>query len=588
MHTTSARTAPTRLGLVLTALAWPIGGCADDSSADDNAGTETGTDSGSTTDPTLTSSSATDPDSSTSVDPTTSSATEPATEETTTGAPASLLERVVTALGGAEELDALVGFELTVTGSRFAADEGADPADPVIPGSEYDATIAVDIDDEGMRLEWTRTITFAGLNAPLGYTEIISGQLGVVEGVDNIFMAPDGAMPSDRWSSTVRQQRLLNPHVWIKAAAADPSLATEPGTEDYDGRPHDLLELAGSVRPITLWVDAETDLVSRLTTIENSWLRRDVPVEVTFADWQPSDGGVLFPNEVTLRVDDHVIAQETRTAVTSTIELLPGMFTIPKDAGATYVEEDAARGERNHTILQELMAIGLPNFGVQSFVASEEIAEGVWYITGGSHHSLVIEQEGGLVLLDTPLYEARCVAVLDWVDANLPGQQVTHAVVSHYHVDHAACARTLVARGATLVVGDASDVVWDDVLMAPSTVEPDELELSPVANPAIEYVPNDGSFTIEDGTRPVTVYHLPNPHSADLVLPFVEAGGVAFVVDLFSTGAVPAQLFGPVGAQAVLDAMQQHGILGAVDIVAGAHGFGTSTVADLQAVAAGD
>jgi glyoxylase-like metal-dependent hydrolase (beta-lactamase superfamily II) len=578
------------LAIVLTMLSLPVAGCGDDDGDDDNATTDTETETNtdatdddptSITDPT----SDTEPDTS-ATDPTGETTDSATTDSSSTGTQASLLERVVEALGGAANLDALVAFELQTSGTRWAADEGADPSDTVLEASTYDATISVDIDDDGVRLDFERLVTFAGLNLPLTFSEITSGQLGVVTGVDNIFFAPAGPMPSDRWSSTVRTQKLLNPHLWIKEAVADPSLATETGEEEYDGRSHELLELAGSVAPITLWVDSETGLVSRLTTLENNWLRRDVAVEVVYAEWQASDGGVSFPNRVTMLVDGHEIADETRNAVTTTVEFRPETFEIPKDSGATYVEADAARGERNHTILQEFMSIGLPNFGEQTFVASSEIAPGVWYLMGGSHHSVVIEQDEGLVLLETPLYEARCVAVLDWIDENLPGQSVTHAVVSHYHVDHAACGRTLVARGATLVVGEGSDVVWTDVLMAPSTVEPDELEQNPVADPVIEYVPNNGAFTIEDGTRPITVYDLPNPHSDDMVLPFVETGGVAFVADLFNTGS-PGQLFGPLGAQVILDAMEQHGILGAVQIVAGAHGGGTSPLSDLQDVAGG-
>ncbi|HET6584016.1 MAG TPA: hypothetical protein VFG69_11220, partial [Nannocystaceae bacterium] len=440
--------------MILTLSALPLAACGDDDGDDDNATTETETDADThdTTDgsnPTTT----LDPDS-TSGD----AATEPMTDSEggTTESTATLLERVVTGLGGAEQLDALAAFELTVSGVRSVADEGPDPANPIVPASTYETTVSVDIANEGLRLDVARTLTFEGLGLPLDSSEIISGQLGVTEGIDNLFMAPGGPMLSDRWSSTRRQQRLFNPHLLIKEAVADPSIATEAGAEDYDGRPHEKLELEGTIRPITLWVDSETSLVSRLTTLESSWLRRDIEVEVVFADWQASDGGVLFPNQVTLLVDGEVIGDETRTAVTTTIEFPAETFAIPKDSGATYDEELADRGERTHTILQQFVSTGLPFFGLQTLVAAEELADGVWYLTGGTHHSLLVEQEGGLVLFETPLYEPRCLAMLDWIDTNLPGQEVTHAVVSHYHVDHSACARTLVARGATLVVGEGS------------------------------------------------------------------------------------------------------------------------------------
>jgi len=207
-----------------------------------------------------------------------------------------------------------------------------------------------------------------------------------------------------------------------------------------------------------------------------------------------------------------------------------------------------------------------------------QLAPSVHHVTGGSHYSIVVEQENGLVLVETPLYEARCQVVLDWAEAEFPGKPVTHAVVSHYHVDHAGCARTLVARGATLVVGEGSDVVWTDVLAAPSTIDPDELSALSV-EPMIEYVPDGGSLVLDDATAPVTVYDAPNGHSDDMVIPLVD--GIIFVADLFNPGS-PTQLISD-GPQDLLDALELHGLTGAVEVIAGAHGFGTATIADVQA-----
>lgn len=568
--------------LFALSLALAVTACGDDGSAqEDDGSSSSGSESSGSSSPTASDPTVVD----TSGGPTTATSTDDGSStagESTTGAGATLLERVVAGLGGEAALLGLEAVELEVSGSRWASDEGVTPRESTVPASDYAATISIDVGAASMRLDQQRTLTFAGLGLPLSYAEIVAGQLGYVDGVDNLFGAPSAAMPSDRVASTVRQQQLFNPQLLVRAAIDDPSIATELGAQEYDGRPHELLQLEGTVRPIVLWVDSETDQVSRLTTVENNPLRRDVELEVVFDGWAASDGGVWFPNALTLSIDGNVIAEEARAAVTTDVALDPALFELP-DPGE-YVAADAARGERNHGFLQEFISIGIPLTGEQTFVAPVELAPGIWHLTGGSHHSMLIEQSDGLVLFETPLAESRCDALLDWIDDTLPGATVTHAVVSHYHIDHAACARTLVARGATLVVGEGSESLWTEVLAAPSTVEPDALELDPVADPPIEFVPDDGAFTIDDDVRPVTVYDLPNPHSTDLVLPY--AGGFGFVADLFSPGQ-PVQLFGPVGAQVVLDALELHGILGEVTAIVGAHGSGTATVAEVQAVAQG-
>lgn len=558
-------------------------GCGDDSSSDGGDTTESsGTDDPTTSSLTTTTATTTG---TTAADDSSSSGTASTDATTeTTGVSVTLLERVVVALGGQDSLAAMTAFEVTSTGNRYVSDEGTNPGGPPVPSGTYAATLTVDLAAAGVRIDLDRTLQFEAVQIPFTYSEIISGELGYVDGNDNLTGAPPGPMLSDRVASTVRQQRLLSPPWVIKDALAAPEIASEIGMEDFAGRPHELLQLEDSVRPLVLWVDSETDLVSRITTVEHHPLHRDIELDIAYDDWQTTDGGVAFPNQVVLTANGGVIAEDTRDSVSTSVVADPALFTLPMKG--THDADLAARGARTSTWLGEFVSLGLPLFGLQTFVEPIELAPGVWHLTGGSHHSMAIVQSGGVVLFETPLNEARCVAVLDWIDANLDGAPITHAVVSHSHVDHAACARTLVAGGATLVVGEGSEDLWTSVLAAPSTVEPDELSANPVADPSIELVPDGGSFTLDDADRPVTVYDLASEHAADMLLPYIEDQAIAYIADLYIPG-LPFQLLGPTGSQEVLDSLELHGLLGEVSMIAGAHGFGTATVADVQAAAGG-
>jgi len=316
--------------------------------------------------------------------------------------------------------------------------------------------------------------------------------------------------------------------------------------------------------------------------MENDPLRRDVVVEVIYSDWS-SDTEVLFPAAVELRVAGAVVHTEQRESIAVNVGLAPDTFDFPAGAAPLFVEEDAARGALRHQWHRGFASIGIPMSGVQTAIEAAELAPGVHHLTGGSHHSLVVEQADGVVVVDAPLYEARCLAILDWIDANLAGASTTHIVVSHFHQDHSACARTFIARGATLVVGEAAQDAWDAILAAPSTLEPDEFAKNPVADPDIVLVPDGGSLTLDDASNPLTLYHLESEHAHDLLLPFVDSAGVAYTVDLFSPNlSLPAD-----APQEVLDALALHGITDDVITVVGGHGMGTATVADIEAAAAG-
>jgi hypothetical protein len=60
------------------------------------------------------------------------------------------------------------------------------------------------------------------------------------------------------------------------------------------------------------------------------------------------------------------------------------------------------------------VAIEVPAL-VQSFaerVVAEKAADGVWFLSGGSHNSVLIEMKDHLMLVESPLYDGRALAVI--------------------------------------------------------------------------------------------------------------------------------------------------------------------------------
>ena len=254
-------------------------------------------------------------------------------------------------------------------------------------------------------------------------------------------------------------------------------------------------------------------------------------------------------------------------------------FDFPDEAMPTHVPSEADRGAHQHQWHRGFASIGIPMSGLQTTVEATELADGAHYLTGGTHHSLVIEQANGVVVFDAPMYAQRCLAILDWIETNLSSAPVTHVVISHYHQDHSACARTFVAEGSALVVGEDAKTAWDKILVAPSTLIPDALAMSPVNDPTFVLVPDGRSITLDDATNPITIYDLESEHAEDMLLPFVDSAGILFSVDLFSPNLeLPAD-----NPQEVIDALETHGITDAVNLVVGGHGSGTATVDDIVA-----
>lgn len=576
MQRTGLRPITIPLTAALTLLA--LGACTDDDTSDTQADTSTTGEASSSGAATTTTS--TDPDATageTTAEPSTSG-------DTTTGEGVGLLERIIEGIGGESALGDLQQVQLEAEGTRVMPDEGFMPDGPPADASTFTSTTSIDFTSAGLRIDTTRHVVFLPPPVDLVTSEIIDGNVGYVVGVDSVFgFPPEADMLTDRWASTVKQQRLLNPHFLLKELLADPSPSSEIAPADFEGVMYERLEVEDSVYPVTLWVDPATDLVMRLTTMESSHLHRDVVLDVRYDDWQATADGVLFPMQVRLSYRDDVIHDETRSAVTSNPDLPGDTFALPPQATATYDAAEDARATRSHQFNQQLLSIGIPRDGLQDTVMSEEVAPGVWYLTGGSHHTVVVEQSGGVVVFEAPLYQQRCEAILDWIDMELGGAPVTHVVASHHHVDHAGCVRTFVGAGATLVAHELAEAYYDEALAAPSAIVPDRLEDNPGAASSIEVVPAGGTYVIDDAINPITIFELPSVHAADLVLPYVESSGVAFTADVYSPGFGPNPPF----AQETLDAFDAAGITADVGVILGGHGFGLGSVADLQSQVGG-
>src|SRR5205814_10654717 len=69
--------------------------------------------------------------------------------------------------------------------------------------------------------------------------------------------------------------------------------------------------------------------------------------------------------------------------------------------------------------------------GTPVSVKTQKLAEGVFWITGGTHHSLAIEMNDHIVLVDTPNGEARALAVIAKAKEVIPGKPIRYVVATH-------------------------------------------------------------------------------------------------------------------------------------------------------------
>ena len=152
-------------------------------------------------------------------------------------------------------------------------------------------------------------------------------------------------------------------------------------------------------------------------------------------------------------------------------------------------------------------------------VKTDKVAEGVWYLTGGTHHSVLIEMQDHLVVIEGPQNDERATAVIAEVKRTVPNKPIKYVVNTHHHFDHAGGLGAFVAEGATVITHEVNKAFFEQSFAAPRTVSPDRLAQSG-KKATVEGISD--KRVLSDGTRTVELYHIQgNAHNDGLIMAYL-------------------------------------------------------------------
>ena len=171
-------------------------------------------------------------------------------------------------------------------------------------------------------------------------------------------------------------------------------------------------------------------------------------------------------------------------------------------------------------------------------VTAEKIAEGVTYLKGGSHHSVLVEFADHVTLIEAPQNEARALALIAEIRKRYPTKPLTQVVNTHHHFDHAGGLRTFVDAGATILTHQSNASFYQQAFKSPRTLNPDRLERSK-RNATITAVGD--TLVLSDATRTLELHHLTgNPHDQGMLVAFLPKEHLLVEVDVYTPPAPEA------------------------------------------------
>jgi glyoxylase-like metal-dependent hydrolase (beta-lactamase superfamily II) len=352
-------------------------------------------------------------------------------------------------------------------------------------------TRTINYDTASLRDEMIRTRT---LEPPKGGGPYVRGEhkaVAFLSGDQAWNVAGDAATPAPIALAERQFQLWSTPHGVVKAAMA--GKGTIQGRTITFGVP-------GSFKALAT-LDA-ANLVERVDgTVANPVLG-DMAVTVSYADYRDF-GGVKFP-----------------TKIRQTVGGLPAL-----ELTVTEVKANAAA---DIPVPDSVRQAGNP----YAKVTTQKAADGVWYLTGGSHHSVVIEMKDHLIVVEGPLNDDRALAVIKEARTLVPNKPIKYLVVSHHHFDHSGGVRAFAGEGVTLITHDASRPYIERIVAAPATVSPDHLAKSG-KKAAVEGVRD--RRVLSDGTRSVEIRQIAGiQHADDMLMVYLPKEKLLIEADAYT------------------------------------------------------
>ena len=357
-------------------------------------------------------------------------------------------------------------------------------------------------------------------------------------------MGPNGPAPQPAAAEARQLLIWLTPHGFVKAAmaAGNATLSEAEGGSVISFTTMGKYALKGAL-------DAQ-NVVTRIETKRPDPVLGDAEMIATFSDYKDFNG-VKFPGKILISEGGFPSWDLTVTNVTPNA---PVDLPIPEPVKTATIPP------------------------VQT--TSTKLADGVWHVAGGSHHSLVVEFNEYIAVVEAPLSEERSLAVLAEAKKLVPNKPVRYLLTTHHHFDHIGGLRTYAGEGATIVTHQSNVPYFEKTLTAAATLVPDAQAKNP-KKPVFEAVSD--KYVLSDGKQSIEVYATGgDTHTKEYTFIYLPKPKILVEADAFSPGPpdAPPPATPPPNAVALYDEIQRLKLN--VATIAPIHGRGAVPISELR------
>jgi glyoxylase-like metal-dependent hydrolase (beta-lactamase superfamily II) len=252
---------------------------------------------------------------------------------------------------------------------------------------------------------------------------------------------------------------------------------------------------------VTGTIDTQGMVTKTETRIPNPVLG-DMLVETDYSAYKDFNG-VKFPTVIVQKQGGHPLLD---LAVTDVKTDVPLQLSVP----------------------EAVKQAQLPPVAVQT----QKLGDGLWWLGGGSHHSVVVEYPTYITVIESPLNDERALAVIAEAKKLVPNKPIKYLVNTHNHFDHLGGVRAFIPEGATIITNAMNKPYYEKVFNAPHTLAPDRFSQNPKK---ATYLTVKDKYVLADGGREIDIYHIENDnHNEGMLMVYVPKEKVPLEADDFT------------------------------------------------------
>ena len=375
------------------------------------------------------------------------------------------MTRAADALGGRDRVMALKTLQIVGYGELAYFNGGGNiTGDPDAPQKwqkvlEYTRTIDLEHWRTRVQQRLKMDFVFASTIGQLGLNrtnETLDGDVAYNIG-GGFLAAPQSGTPQPQPAgpAAARQRRveLLAHPITIVRAALDATSKLSNLRKQGNLQLVDVTVRQGDT--LTLAVNATSNLPAWVSYVGPNANLGDVTYRTAFAGYVP-EKGIQLPTGFATTID-------FRNVVQSKLYVDRNIVDAPID------DLSAPASVRSAATPQGAPAGGNAN------LKPMKVADHVWYMNGNTF----FEFDDHITMVEANRPDAALQAILEVVNALVPGKRVTQVIQSHHHFDHSVGLRAAVAQGLTIISRRGNEGIFREMVARPAKLFPDALGRSP-------------------------------------------------------------------------------------------------------------